>query len=267
MKCDISKESYLERFQEYLDFEKIVKSEYLVIGKVLAETIKTALGNVPRVRVLDVGCGDGRMASTLVTLFACTQMRLIFDFLDPVEEALTLYERNVPEAHRGARIRGDWVSYDLKQPYDAIIANNSLCGFDTRETEGLRRFETGLKAGGVTLITLPSVKSDWVTYARQLWPSVHGARFGKTVFEDLASRFDCLGINHEDRFVEVPVRIEKTGCDAALKAIFSMMMYVDREQIEAQWLSDYRWFKRGILWRQGFRMKFVYGITTVRRGV
>ena len=51
---DISKESYQESYQDYVEFEKVIMPEYDVIGKIMVKNIRENLSK-ENIKVLDVG--------------------------------------------------------------------------------------------------------------------------------------------------------------------------------------------------------------------
>tara|TARA_Y100000310_G_scaffold345313_1_gene463664 strand:+ start:5236 stop:6015 length:780 start_codon:yes stop_codon:yes gene_type:complete len=255
MKVDKSVENYQARYQQYVDFERIIDGEYALIAEVLAARINARFSS-GNVRFLDVGCGTGRMMQYLLPLLSVDPS---VDYLDPSPEALELYRENVPADQLNQGIASDWSSLTTQSHYDIILANNALCGFDCTDYQAVRQFQKRLHPGGITLLTLPSKRGDWVSYGEKYWEEVHGAAFEKTVFEDITRSCDSLGIPHADEFVQAPVSLlgDRTGI---LETVFSVMMFVDRNQIGEKYTPMFSRFEHDVT---GDTLEFVYGVASI----
>lgn len=259
--CDISESNYRKRYGQYLDFESIISEEYKIIGKRLADSISRTFSG--KVQVLDVGCGTGAMSKTLIELLNGSDIHLVFDYLDPVDAALNIYEQNIPAQYRRHRLLGEWASFETDEKYDLLLANNSLCGLDVEAKKNVEKFRSILKEEGIALVTLPSNMSDWAIHAKKYWPSIHGTKEGKTRFEDLTKKLGKYKIPHTDTIVPAPVQLFQSNLDKSLRAVFSVMMYVDVGDIDSKYHKEYISFKNSVA--PDNKLNFMYGITEIRK--
>ncbi len=251
---DVSARHYQERYETYLEFEVLITHEYPLIADGLSAWIEERF-SPGRLRALDVGAGTGRMPRELEARLS-PDREIIFDYLDPAIESLTAYRETLSKRMLGEGYLCRWEDFHATQRYDLIIANNALCGLDPNDSQAIARFRNLLAPNGASLLTLPAARSDWVRYARKLWPAVHRSTFAKTIFEDVADALEQNGIPFDHKEIYAPVTITR---QKDLETIFSAMMYVDKWAISTQYREPFARFVACV----GDRANFYYGIARV----
>jgi SAM-dependent methyltransferase len=139
-------------------------------------------------RILEIGCGSGRMMEELSLLSADVSG------IDISPKAVEICRR------KGLSVReGDFMSVDAGTTYDIIVCLDAIEHFDD-DGAALGKIRSLLMDGGICLLSVPAYSWLWSDWDRIL---SHKRRYSRRTLKDLAARagFTPLMLSYSNMFI------------------------------------------------------------------
>jgi SAM-dependent methyltransferase len=197
------RKEHLAIFERLMDSEGQTEAEAREISSVTSRLLKAVLRGRRPIRVLDVGCGTGRIARLLAESWSGHGAKGRFDYLDPSAAALAAYE----ESFRASGLDG-WLGQPIHQTiedfvggcdcssrakaisrcdfpqYDLMLAVHALYSTDVTKYF-LDRLEGFLSPSGIAVYLAWSKDSTFAGLREALWSLARGTPFQSTYVEDI----------------------------------------------------------------------------------